>query len=138
MVPRGIRNNNPLNLRKSSSNWLGRLEVSTDRDFEQFKTLEYGIRAAFVNMRTQIKRMHSLCITTNVYKIIERWAPPSENNTATYVTAVCLHSKGELSPATLVDFFDKQTCVLLLWSMSYVENGQDLPLLLFERAYEMV
>ena len=45
---RGLRNNNPLNIIKSENiNWQGEVKPSTDRNFAQFETLEYGLRAAF-------------------------------------------------------------------------------------------
>ena len=47
MLPRGFRNNNPLNIRRSKDQWKGLAEAQTDRAFVQFKSLEYGWRAAF-------------------------------------------------------------------------------------------
>ena len=43
MLPRGIRNNNPLNIRRSKDQWKGMAEAQTDGAFVQFKTLEYGL-----------------------------------------------------------------------------------------------
>ena len=44
---RGMRNNNPLNIIKSEKiNWQGEVKPSTDPNFAQFETLEYGLRAA--------------------------------------------------------------------------------------------
>ena len=43
-----MRNNNPLNIVKSEKiNWQGEVKPSTDPNFAQFETLEYGLRAAF-------------------------------------------------------------------------------------------
>lgn len=137
LLPRGIRNNNPLNIRKSPEHWIGKLH-GADPDFELFSSMLYGIRAAFVCVRTYIKRFRSLCITPTVSQIIARWAPSSENNTRAYITAVCRHSDGILTPNSEIRFEDKETVVLLLWSMSFVENGVDLPFVDFEEAYEMV
>lgn len=135
--PRGIRNNNPLNIRKSPEHWLGKVPGS-DPDFETFSSMKYGIRAAFVCVRTYIRRFRSLCITPTVSQIIARWAPSSENNTRAYITAVCHHSGEILYPGSEIRFEDKETVVLLLWCMSFVENGVDLPFVDFEEAYEMV
>ena len=44
MLARGIRNHNPLNIRKSKDQWKGMAEVQTDRAFIQFKSLDYGRR----------------------------------------------------------------------------------------------
>ena len=50
---RGLRNNNPLNIVKSENiNWQGEVKPSTDPNFAQFETLEYGLRAAFKLLRT--------------------------------------------------------------------------------------
>ena len=43
MTPRGIRNCNPLNIRRTGKDqWKGMAEVQADRAFVQFKSLEYG------------------------------------------------------------------------------------------------
>ncbi len=47
MTPRGIRNCNPLNIRRSKDQWKGMAEAQSDRAFVQFKSLEWGWRAAF-------------------------------------------------------------------------------------------
>ena len=47
-----MRNNNPLNIIKSEKiNWQGEVKPSTDPNFAQFETLEYGLRAAFKLLR---------------------------------------------------------------------------------------
>lgn len=136
-IPRGIRNNNPLNIRKSPNLWQGKVQ-SSDPDFETFSSLAYGIRAAFVCVRSYIKRFRSLCITPTVSKIIERWAPSSENDTRAYITTVSRHSGNILMSDSEIRFEDKKNVVLLLWCMSFVENGVDIPFVEFEKAYEMV
>ena len=47
MLPRGIRNNNPLNIRRGKDQWQGLRAQQTDASFCQFESLEYGWRAAF-------------------------------------------------------------------------------------------
>ena len=47
MLPRGIRNNNPLNIRRGKDQWKGLRAQQTDASFCQFESLEYGWRAAF-------------------------------------------------------------------------------------------
>ena len=45
ILARGMRNNNPLNIIKSEKiNWQGEVKPSTDPNFAQFETLEYGLR----------------------------------------------------------------------------------------------
>ena len=48
MIARGIRNNNPLNIRRSKDKWQGLKTLQTDAQFCQFETMAYGWRAAFV------------------------------------------------------------------------------------------
>ena len=85
MLPRGIRNNNPLNIRRSKDQWKGLADAQTDRAFCQFKSLEYGWRAAFYLLtRTYYHKYRLYTIRT----IIRRWAPPGENNTEAYITNV--------------------------------------------------
>ena len=84
-LPRGIRNNNPLNIRRSKDQWKGLADAQTDRAFCQFKSLEYGWRAAFYLLtRTYYHKYRLYTIRT----IIRRWAPPGENNTEAYIANV--------------------------------------------------
>ena len=85
MLPRGIRNHNPLNVRRSKDQWKGMTEVQTDRAFVQFKSLEWGWRAAFwLLTRTYY---HNYRLFT-IRQIISKWAPSHENNTKAYIANV--------------------------------------------------
>ena len=85
MLPRGIRNCNPLNIRKSKDQWKGLAERQQDTAFCQFKSLEYGWRAAFYLLtRTYYHKYRLYTIRT----IIRRWAPESENKTDAYIANV--------------------------------------------------
>lgn len=74
--PRGIRNNNPLNIRRSSARWTGLLEPGTDKSFCQFENMMYGFRAAFKLLFSYYYKygLH------DVMSIIKRWAPDEDNN----------------------------------------------------------
>lgn len=85
MQPRGLRNNNPLNIRRTTTKWLGLAPTQTDPEFCQFQTLDYGWRAAFRLLTHSYFEKYGL---DTIRKIISRWAPPSENNTAAYITSV--------------------------------------------------
>ena len=99
--PRGIRNNNPLNIRKGN-NWRGELKNQTDPEFEQFTSLGYGIRAALRLMRNQISGFGGSRPPMNTLKkLISVWAPPSENSTQRYVDFVS-EKKSVASPLTQV------------------------------------
>lgn len=81
---RGIRNNNPGNLEKNGTPWIGLSDKQTDSRFYQFSTPEYGIRALARTLITYYEK-HNI---TTVRGIINRWAPASENDTASYIAAV--------------------------------------------------
>ncbi len=116
-LPRGYRNNNPLNIRISSSAWKGKVSPNTDGAFEQFVTMAYGFRAAFVLIRTYITKYG--CDT--IRKIISRWAPSSENNTAQYISHVAQWSG--INADTVISPADKSTLVKIVYAMAKVENG---------------
>lgn len=82
--PRGVRNNNPGNLEASSSNpWVG--QTGSDGRFAKFETPEHGIRALGRNLISYQRQG-----IDTVGEIINRWAPPSDNNdTVAYIKAVC-------------------------------------------------
>jgi hypothetical protein len=85
MLPRGIRNNNPLNIRHSKDQWKGLKPHQTDGSFCQFETLDYGWRAAFYLLtRTYYHRYRLYTIRG----IVSKWAPAIENNTKAYITNV--------------------------------------------------
>lgn len=81
---RGIRNNNPGNLEYSKTNpWVG--QTGDDGRFAKFETPEHGIRALGRNLLSYQRQG-----IDTVSDIINRWAPPSDNNnTDAYIKAVC-------------------------------------------------
>lgn len=87
-MTRGIRNNNPLNIRYSNTPWSGKVlkENKKDPNFEEFTSMYFGFRAALINIETYIIKYGCNTIT----KIISRWAPPTDgNNTASYIQHIC-------------------------------------------------
>lgn len=83
MTVRGIRNMNPGNIRLGES-WLGLRMKQTDPDFCQFTSMTYGCRALLKLLRTYVEKRGC----TTIRKVVERWAPPSENDTTSYVLSV--------------------------------------------------
>lgn len=118
MNARGIRNNNPLNLREApgdKTRWVGERATDDDPVFEEFETPEAGIRAAAVTLRTYRKRYGLRTLS----QIIARWAPPNENDTAAYIRAVSEWSGiGEHDEVRDPDDFPR-----LLAAMIRMENG---------------
>jgi len=84
MGTRGLRNNNPGNIRHGSSAWQGMSRDQTDPAFVQFDSPEYGIRA----LTRLLRNYQSRYGLNTVRGIINRWAPPTENDTGAYVAHV--------------------------------------------------
>ena len=131
-TPRGIRNNNPGNLRRSRDNWQGLRKEQTDPQFFQFKTMAYGYRALIRTLQNY-RRVHSL---HNIKEMIARWAPENENHTAQYVRAVCQDLQ---VPATYEpDVDDRDTMCALAAAISRVENGLPAVVEDVERGWELL
>ena len=83
--PRGIRNNNPGNIRHGGSRWAGmQSNQDSDEAFVQFKLPEYGVQALAELLDTYQQRYGLMTIQAAIH----RFAPPSENITPAYVQAV--------------------------------------------------
>lgn len=95
-IPRGIRNNNPGNIRHGES-WRGLALEQTDPDFCVFTAPEYGIRA-MARILLNYQKKHGI---RTIDGIISRWAPPAENNTRSYITAVSRACQVE--PTEIID-----------------------------------
>ena len=78
--PRGIRNNNAGNLENNGIDWVGLSPSQTDNRFYQFTDAKYGIRA----LARVLKTYESRYGINTVAGIINRWAPPHENDTLSY------------------------------------------------------
>lgn len=90
VTPRGIRNNNPGNVRRSNDQWQGLAAVQSDPDFFSFEGPEWGIRAVariLITYQDKRKAADGSKIDT-VDELIGRWAPANENDTAAYVADV--------------------------------------------------
>ncbi|EBG6403350.1 structural protein [Salmonella enterica] len=132
-APRGIRNNNPGNIRWGDD-WQGLVAKSrrTDKAFCQFTTPEYGIRAMIIILRNY-QRRHGLNTVTG---IINRWAPSSENNTQAYINSVA-QATG-VAPDKPIDTTDSRFMVKLLQAIIRHENGvQPYDFSVFVKALEL-
>ena len=123
-LPRGIRNNNPLNIRKSGDKWQGLKTLQEDKEFFQFETIEWGWRAAFVIL---CKTYYGKYKLKTIRDIVTRWAPPKENNTPAYIRHVSDYTG--IGPDR--DLGDPQThptnWLLTGYAMAVMENGKTLP-----------
>ena len=134
--PRGIRNNNPLNIRKGSS-WKGERPVQTDPAFEEFISMEYGIRAGLRLMRNHINGFKSTRPKMNTLKkLISVWAPPTENATSNYVEFVASHVG--LSSTAILDPNDRVQMCNIARAMAFVECGVWIEPEKFESAWYLM
>ena len=78
---RGIRNNNPGNIRwDGKTQWQGMVGADDD-GFIMFSSVEYGFRAM-----TRVLNSYRRRGVTTLGEIIHTWAPPEDNNdTAAYI-----------------------------------------------------
>lgn len=130
-TPRGIKNNNPGNIRKSDIKWQGKV-VGTDPAFESFASPEYGIRAMGKILRTYQRDGFD-----TVREMIDRWAPPVENDTDSYVNHVA--SLLGLAANDKVDLDNKTQLKMLLQAIVRHENGQQpYAESIFDRAIELM
>lgn len=130
-----MRNNNPLNIRRGKTPWVGEVQyierVATDKSgnecktreydssFCQFSELKYGWRAAFYILRKYIEKYGY----NTIEKIINRWAPPSENNTVNYIATVCRYAG--ISRIDVVDFSNYHVMLGIAEGMCVAENGAE-------------
>jgi hypothetical protein len=84
--PRGVRNNNPGNVEYHPSNdpWEGLDDPPTDGRFCRFKTPQFGLRV-ICKLLIAYQQNHG-CNT--IRAMIDRWAPPTENDTEAYISEV--------------------------------------------------
>ena len=70
-IPRGIRNNNPLNIRRTGKDqWKGLSKTQSDRSFCQFETLEWGWRAAFYLLTRTYYHKYRLYVSISMADMI--------------------------------------------------------------------
>lgn len=120
MKPRGLRNNNPGNIRNSdATDWKGEVNPSDKKDsaFEEFQTMAHGYRA-LIKLLQNYRKYHG-CRT--IRDFIRRWAPRTENNTSAYILTVCRQMK--VKPDYVPDVNDKETMCAFASAISLVENG---------------
>lgn len=116
-TPRGVQLNNPLNIRMTGVVWVGLSEDQPDAAFCKFKSPEYGFRAAFKNLRAY-QVQHAI---RTIRGVIDRWAPPDENDTEAYITAVC--RRAVRHPDDQVDLTSWVDVSVIVHAMTIQEQG---------------
>ena len=114
MSTRGIRNNNPGNIRDFGIKWNG-LIGRDEGGYAIFDTAINGIRAMVIDLRTGFRRDGE----DSVREIITEYAPPVENITSAYIDAV---SKAlDVGPD---EVFSESRMPELITAIIYHENGR--------------
>lgn len=129
-IPRGIRNNNPLNIRIGNK-WQGEVKNPTDKAFEQFISMEWGLRAGFIILKRYIRRYGR----NTIARIVAAWAPANENNTRAYVLAVSKRTR--LNYDLPVRYEDRDVMCSIVSAMIEVECGQSVSMDLIKKGYDM-
>ena len=123
-LTRGMRNNNPMNIIGGPNRWQGMKGRQEDRNFVQFTTMTYGVRAAMI-LLTKYHRDYNL---KTVPEIVHRWAPDGGEAEKNYIT----HVRNTLFKSdinqTRADLFK------LMQAMCWFESRYNLSQLMFNTA----
>ena len=130
-MSRGLRNNNPGNIRHSKVRYKGEVRPSRDPDFKEFSTMAYGYRAVFVLLDTYRSRYG----LTTIRQMLNRYAPPTENFTEGYVRFVADYSG--VMPDEVVDTRSEKDMIPIVAAMSKIENGVAANIADVERGWEL-
>lgn len=117
--PRGLRNNNnPGNIRHSTTTWEGMADVQGDPSFVSFQEPKFGIRALGRVLNTYNEK-HGL---KTIRGVVSRWAPPNENDTEAYIKSVAKQTGFEADAE--LDLKDPETVTALTKAIILHENGK--------------
>lgn len=118
-APRGIRNNNPGNIKQTGIAWNGAVP-GTDPNFVAFNSPEAGIRALALNAQHLQERDGA----QTVGDLISKWAPESDgNDTQAYIGAVS--KQMGIDPGTPLDLQDPKQLTALTEAIITHENGKN-------------
>lgn len=139
---RGMRNNNPLNIRRMGTKrlWQGQREDVKEKEFCVFNTPEMGYRAAWILLDNYLlwfaQHGEPYCISS----IISRWAPSTENNTRAYINRVCKLTNINSEELLKAPFLDKERFMKIVAAMTCVENGirmDEVPMESIEKGFRL-
>lgn len=116
---RGVRNNNPGNIESNRFTKQYGGYIGSDGRFAIFKSPEDGVRA-MDRLLNVYNNKHGL---NTISGIIDRWAPPNENQTNKYATFVSKQSG--IDRNKILDPNDKEERAKIIRAMIIQENGFD-------------
>jgi len=129
-LSRGYRNNNPGNIVLTpGSMWRGEI-VGTDKRFKTFSSMEFGYRAIFITLNSYINKGYN-----TITAIINRYAPPHENETKSYAGTVSRMTG--IPETTPVSFLNPDNIIKIVRAISFVENGIEPDMEQIKKGYEL-
>lgn len=139
-LPRGIRNNNPGNIKRTGIAWDGLAEVDEMNEIQRMESTFCVFRAPIWGLRAMARILFNyqrqLGLTT-IESIISRWAPASDNNHTSAYAGFVAERMG-VTPQQSFQFTDKDKAVPMLAAMISMENGiQPYSTIQIERGHEM-
>lgn len=117
-MARGYRNFNPGNIRKSDIVYKGECQ-SSDPSFKQFTSMAYGFRALFVLLHTYEVTYH----LNTLQSMLNRYAPPVENDTTSYVAFVSGRTK--IADMSTIDTLNAKQMIPIATAIARMENGSE-------------
>lgn len=127
---RAMRNNNPLNIRIGNV-WLGELSNPTDKEYEQFCTIEYGIRAAFVLLRRYINHYHRYTIP----EVVDALHADENYSSSDFLEK--LYELSGIPDGEMLNFFNQNQMCRLMAAMIQLVAAADVDMKKIEKAYKM-
>jgi hypothetical protein len=129
-LTRGLRLCNPGNIRASKEVFAGEIK-SSDCCFKRFQNIVWGYRAMFVILKTYVHKYK--CDTP--YAIVNRWAPPIENNVSSYTRAVCAFSG--LNPFEKIELCETRKMKNIVYAIAKEEQGVEPDRAMIDKAWTM-
>lgn len=126
LISRGVRNNNPCNIKRGSP-WIGLMDQSKmtpeqlgEKIFCVFDEPKFGIRATAIIL-TNYQKKYEL---KTVRAMITRWAPASDNNDPNSYAEEVARAMG-IGPDTPFEFHQRDLALTMIRAMVVQENGSD-------------
>lgn len=117
-LPRGLKVNNPGNIRNTPRAWEGEIRPSKDHSFKTFESIAYGYRAMFM-LLNNYQRNKNL---NTIAEMIDLYAPPEDGNrTDLYIQHVADWSG--IDADMYIDTDHRETMIRIVASMSRQEQG---------------
>jgi len=119
-MPPSYRNNNPGNLRVTSSQWKGALSIhpeNTDKRFVVFEDWIFGTRAMIKNLQGYFIK-HGI---KSIDGIVNRWAPSSDGNDTSSYAAAIVNATG-FDPSEEITW-NRENAMGIVRAMADVESG---------------